>query len=531
MGEWNPIWTDEVKIENGGRYPLLLNRFHDHMEEILIKGIVSTTQRLRYISYCVWAIGDIEESMDCNTYSEFVRAFRVRESALAVGLLLLSPETKLGNYNIYGVDTMSSIVNDVDKAYDCEFKVLSSQELGAFGQYYKGTIQNCGLIYVNEEGVVKLTPTGQELYKIMVNTYKNSKYYNLYKGKKNIPGQILKEWASVNEYDNITDALHKAEREFYKRILFHLETKYVSDFRRDTLTIYLECIRECNKHSLEFNEHIIRNSLYYKRIETENEIIKFEMSSFLDDAVFYWSIYETQVYFRWWISEYLRYFLKSLSSESDGMTVDEVIENIDQDIFNAKIRKLTDIDKNYFILTFKELSNCIEKINDLGKYLLEDDLSYEEIENISHFSADLLSILVLLYEKYKELKKDKRYIDVSLKLIDDYWFDEFFREIDSINKYKVPDLLRIILNRYVIQKHDNAMYAKNDLRRCWFTRSGDKYQFQSNSSSIWRPAKHRIICNFLFDMGLIAVDDEIYVMTEEGNIFYKELREKIYNYE
>lgn len=26
MSGWNPFWTDVVKIENGGRYPLALNR-------------------------------------------------------------------------------------------------------------------------------------------------------------------------------------------------------------------------------------------------------------------------------------------------------------------------------------------------------------------------------------------------------------------------------------------------------------------------------------------------------------------------
>jgi rRNA pseudouridine-1189 N-methylase Emg1 (Nep1/Mra1 family) len=48
MPDWNPFWTDMAKIESGGRYPLLLNRFHDHMEDLLIKGIVSTTDRELY---------------------------------------------------------------------------------------------------------------------------------------------------------------------------------------------------------------------------------------------------------------------------------------------------------------------------------------------------------------------------------------------------------------------------------------------------------------------------------------------------
>ena len=48
---WTPSWSDTVKIESGGKYPLLLNRFHDHLEKFLIKGIVSTTDRLIYLKY------------------------------------------------------------------------------------------------------------------------------------------------------------------------------------------------------------------------------------------------------------------------------------------------------------------------------------------------------------------------------------------------------------------------------------------------------------------------------------------------
>ena len=106
MPEWNPFWTDMAKIESGGRYPLLLNRFHDHMEDLLIKGIVSTTDRLRYISYCCWVIGDIENTEKCSEFYSFVEAFRRRESALAIGYYLLKPKSLLNQYPIYGTEVL-----------------------------------------------------------------------------------------------------------------------------------------------------------------------------------------------------------------------------------------------------------------------------------------------------------------------------------------------------------------------------------------------------------------------------------------
>lgn len=527
MADWSPFWTDEVKIENGGRYPLLLNRFHDHIEDYLIKGIVSTTDRLRYISYCCWAIGDIEHTLNCTKYYEFEEAFRRRESALAVGIYLLQPKTLVGNYPKYGIEVMRYMFRDEDKNYDCSFRVLPSQSLGAFGQYYKGTLQNWGLIYVDEQGVIHLTELGNKLYQIMVASYTKCEYYLNYKGEKSVPGKVLKKWAKVNEYDNITDLNHKAERDFYINVLFHLDEEEVSDYRRDSLTIYLECIKECNKREIKFDENILRNVLYYKRIFNEDNIIQINLSPFLNDAAFYWEIYETQVYFRWWISEYLRFFLTILAGNADGLTLEKIISDISSKNFNEKINEILEMDKDYYSLTFSELCSCVSEINSPDKWFLEDMLSFADIENMSHLSAYLLILLVLLYDKYKGIKDDNRYLKVRMSLIDDYWFDEFFRDMDFVKHYKASDLLKLILYRYVIQKHDIAMYAKNDLRRCWFTKSGEQYHFQADSRSTWRPAKHNIICHFLFDMKLITLKDGYTVITPEGKMLYHKLKEQV----
>jgi hypothetical protein len=527
MTDWNPFWTDTVQIENGGRYPLLLNRFHDHLEDLLIKGIVSTTDRLRYISYCCWAIGDIESSMNCQTYYEFEEAFRRRETALAVGAYLLQPETVVGNYAIYGIEGMKTRDIREDKENDCSFRILPSQPLGAFGQYYKGTLQNWGLIYVTEEGVIRLTALGKELYEIMDKHYQNNEYYLTYKGHKFVPGKVLKKWAEANEYDNITDSRHKAERDFYKKVLFHLDQKEQSDFRRDTLTIYLESIMECNKRQVEFNEDVLRNILYYGSMQVSNETVPISLSPSLEDAHFYWKMYELHVYFRWWISEYLWHFLDRLAGSPNGLTLQEVIVQINQEIFNQKTGEILTSKIDYYSLSFEDLFTIVNRAPD--KSFLEDELSYTECENISHFSAYLLIMLALLYEKYHEMKEDNRYIFVRMRLIEDYWFDEFFRDLEMVKDYPIPELLAFILNRYVIQKHDIAMYAKHDLRRCWFTKFGEKYQFQAHSRSIWRPAKHRNICNFLFDMKLITFKDGFPEMTSEGNLLYNELKETIYH--
>ena len=264
MQSWNLFWTDEVVIENGGRYPLLLNRFHDHLEEYLIKGIVSITDRLRYVSYCCWAIGDIESNLKCTRYFEFAEAFRRRESALAVGTYLLKPSTKVRNYTLYGSNYMSGKVEHVSSAYDTSFSVLPSNDLGAYGQYYKGSLQNWGLTETTEDGIIHLTELGNELYEIMDSTYQGNEYYSSYKGKRKVPGSVLIEWGRINQYDNIRNKNIKNEREFFKKIIFHLDKKNVHDGRRDTLMIYLECIIEGEKKIVILDDSLLEIQLLSK---------------------------------------------------------------------------------------------------------------------------------------------------------------------------------------------------------------------------------------------------------------------------
>lgn len=526
MAKWEPVWTEEVKIESGGRYPLLLNRFHAHLEDLLIKGIVSTTDRLRYISYCCWAIGDIEETLNCKSYYEFEEAFKRREAALAVGIYFLKPTTKLGNYTTYGIEAMRTYIGSEDEIIDCSFRILPSQPMGAFGQYYKGTMQNWGLIYVDSKGIIMLTDSGRELYKIMNTYYSDCQYFRSFRGKQHIPGNVLKRWAKINEFDNITDPYHQEEREFYKEILFHLDTNKDRIFRRDSLVVYLETIMMCNEKNIPFDEDVLRNLFYYKKIMRNDSIENATLSPFLDDVLFYWSVYESHVYFSFWITEYFKFFL-SLLKTVDGILVAEII-SINKNEFNEKAKEIINSEVDFYSIKFKDFIAYVKLANKPDEHLLEEKITNMKYNTLSQLSAGLLIMLSLLYFKHDIIKNDLRYIELKLNLSDDFWFDEFLRDIEVFKNYSIMQILKILLNRFVIQKHDKAMCQKNDLRRCWFTKSGAKYYFEADANSTWRTAKHNNICNFLFDMDLITVNSERFVVTEEGLNLYKILKEKYY---
>ena len=530
MTNWAPFWTDEVTIENGGRYPLLLNRFHDHMEEYLIKGIVSITDRLRYVSYCCWVIGDIEYSLKCKHYYEFSEAFRRREAALAVGTYLLKPTTKIGNYTIYGRDYMRGRVDDIARTYNTSFSVLPSNELGAYGQYYKGSLQNWGLTEITNDGIVHLTELGKKLYAIMDDTYKNCSYYKDYKGKKLVPGDVLVEWGSINQYDNITDNNHLKERNFFKNILFHMDRKNVPDGRRDTLMIYLDCIAEAERKHHNFDAQMVRSVMYYKKyVNVKGEIVEFNVSNFLQDTLYYWKIYHAHTYFRWWIEEYFKMFLRIIKMSPNGYSLSEVVNLVKAQVFNIAINKVTGKILDYYNMVFIDFVESIGAYSKQSEYLFEEYISINsESDSISHTSANMLMILATIYQEWIIMRQDSRYINIRMNYTDDFWFKDIMERIECYKNFSIQEVLYDILEYFIIPRHNMAMYEKRDLRRCWFTKSGDKYQYQSDSTSIWSDGKYRIIYNFLYDMGITNVIDNTIILTNEGKILYKDLRENYY---
>jgi len=529
-----PYWTDQVKIESGGRYPLLLNRFHSHLEEFLIKGIVFATDRLRYISYCCWIIGDIEENVKPEKYEEFMIAFQRRESALAIGTYLNQPTSILGHYPKYGEDVIMSKYIGNEENFSTTFRILLTQKLGAYGLYYTGSMYNWGLIYRNEKGIELLTESGKELYWMMNNLLSSTDYYKKYKGVDIVPGTVLKELAVTVHYDTILEAKNKNERTFYRNILFHIGDKETTDGRRDSLMMYLEAIMKIDEAGCVFNEDTLRNIIYYKKfLDQFGNVHNLEFSESFKNTVDLWLIYEFQVYFRWWVSEYFKYFLVVLRSNDDGYSVEEVMQMLDRKKFNELISEyLGIVERDFLDMKFTDFTNILSDLYQNKDWFFEEKITNaSRIEGLyktfSENAAGLIMIIAALKLKFKEIENNINFRHLMELGWSDFWFMDILNNGTLLSE-RVILILEGILRNYIINQHNRAMYAKHDLRRCWIIKSGEKYIHKSDSNSMWRPAKHGTIINFLFDMGLIFKSEKSYHITEEGKTFYNSVMREYY---
>jgi hypothetical protein len=523
---WRPAWSKVEKIESGGRYPLGLNRFHNGLEDLLIKSITELANRLRYITYYCWAIGDCHETNENLNYRDFVNTFCRIENALAVGIHLLQPD-----YSYNGKDNPNVRSALEQKECNLDFQLMQSNHLGAFGLYYVGSMQNFGLVEINTAGVYSLTPKGKELYEIYKKYLlkKHPEYYRKYKGKEIVPSKVLLEWGKTNDLGNINEDLCIEERNFYKSLLFHLDKKQVVDYRRHTLCLFLESINQCQLSKTSFSEDILRTINYYGYYFANNKSKhKFDLPDYLSDAYYYWTIYEGHGYFRGWLERYFQVFLEFLKSEDKGATFEEFFNTIDHKEFNTAIRGYSGENKDYFKHSLDEIFNLYKKPSPLESPISEESLlQNEKTDNKNTVLAKFVLTMVSIVVKFEKYRHDDKFLFIQNQRIGDLWFDRLYF-MPSLKKMTVGDFLKKCLKDYIIRQHDLIMFEKHDLRRCWFTKEQDKYFFQAEVTPIWRPAKYRTLLNFLRDMNLIEQSDGQFRLTAEGRSLYGTLKKEYF---
>jgi len=518
---WQPRWTTSVKIESGGRYPLGLNRFHKSgLEEILIKSITLQANRLRYYTYCCWAIGDIERREPHQNGADFVSAFQKRETALAIGLYLLDSPAP-------GSDNLAKVIDDDAEKLACDFSIMKSNVLGAFGLYYSGTSYTLGLVENNENGVITLTATGQKLYDFADKRYQRLKpaYYTQYRGRSLVPTAVLREWGEVNKFDNICDPDCQAEQEFFQSLLYRLNQANPSDYRRDTLAFFLTCIAHCETSGVLFTEDVLSHIHTYRSYWREsNEVVTFAVPDQYQDVHFYWAIYEGHAYFRGWLSRLFQIFLNYLKGCAYGGTVADFLGSIDITSFNQAMTHFCGIQRDWWAGSIGEILECIggppELIDPFSEAQLKADSDYETLSGIV---AKFVLVMADLWQRFREARNDQRYQYVTLNLSSDLWFNVLF-QIPTLPQMTVHRFLHKMLKAYVLDQHDRIMMEKNDLRRCWFTTEQGRYFFQSDATVIWRPAKYSTIMHFLEDMNLIEQSvEEQWQLTAQGQALLQRL--------
>ena len=149
-----PKWTKRVVTDMGGRDPLGLSRVSFNITDYLLEGIITTTDRARYYSFFCWALWHIENEEKPRKYQDFVDSMRRRETMVALSTLTHNKDSSA----VGSIATRPQLEKGIDQnEINSDFRVLPSNPLGGYGQYYSGCLYQLGLTCRGQDGIDRIT--------------------------------------------------------------------------------------------------------------------------------------------------------------------------------------------------------------------------------------------------------------------------------------------------------------------------------------------------------------------------------------
>jgi hypothetical protein len=336
-----PKWTKKVITEMTGRDPLGLSRVSSIITDYLLTGIITTTDRARYYSFYCWALWHIENEEKPSKYQIFVDEFRKREAAMALATIANNPAT-----SPVGVEAtrMEFDRGSEKREFNCDFRVLPSNPLGGYGQYYSGSLYELGLTYRPEDGIDRVTSGTAEILAGLFHTSIDKTPYIKNKCFKNrhLSLNDLQKAKTFLTLDALSEPFAKEERQKLREIFLGLNEKMSHDrtiLRRNTLSQILYIIFEYERYDIhpnskEIDWYIVYPTYYYGILRTKNDkSIPYKCPEIFSICRSLWRQYCLQQFLSQAIEILLFSVLQLVGNESSGLTIDEIISNLLQPDF------------------------------------------------------------------------------------------------------------------------------------------------------------------------------------------------------
>lgn len=539
-----PQWTKRVKMDMGGRDPLGLSRVSHLITDSLLQGIITTTDRARYYSFFCWAAWHTQQGKP-RRYQDFVDGMRRREAVTALATLLHDAETSLAG--IEATKDWKSRSEGKDE-YSCDFRVLPSSVLGAYSQYYAGSMAELGLILPLSNGTDSVTEEKGELLArlhheaISKTPYIQKKLY----GKLRIPKDVLDNSSVFLSLDALDESFARNERAALIDLMFGREDNPTEGTlrRRQTLALILNTVTQCQRHSIEIRTaeasdpldlRLVFQPYYYEKLKGDGRrLFSYEYPGNLSECLALWRQFCLHQYFIQALEIILCCVLELIGAEPQGLGLGEVVDRLVTGQFLKRLKtmigKPCDSPKNLMkgmqIESIPNRSFCYERRKSIGtNHALSEEaiLSGGQAEP-GVMAADAIVLLAVLYAKWRSASDDKGIRTISEHAGNELWAWTFFNEMDGwLGAADWKDLLRELVRDHILRRHDQTMYLKRRLDSCWLHQHEGRLVKDQDYEPAWRSSRHKSALSILNDLGLLNINqNNVVTITREGQKLLKE---------
>lgn len=542
-----PRWTKRVVTDAGGRDPLGLSRVGFLITDYLLTGIITTTDRARYYSFYCWVLWHIEREDAPVKYEDFVAGFRRREAALAVATIANNPAT-----SPVGVEA-TRIQFEKGKStgfLDTDFKVLPSNPLGGYGQYYAGSIYHMHLSHRSVDAIDRVSPgAAEELAQAFQNAIENTPYIkNKLYSEREIPLKDLLKSKEFLTLDALNEPFAADEKRKLLEIFFELNEEQKDDktlLRRQTLIYLLYILDLYNKsgslvdaaNNENLDEYLLY-SLYYGVLWLEDETVlpfeKLESFSFCGSL---WRQFCLHQFLIQALELLLSSVIEAAGQETGGISLEDVIENFVEPEFFARLTEIFGEDSSAG--SPFELLNSIgidelptaEISRGLRDELLPDKKGSEAqildkpAGNGPESAAQAVALLAVIYGKWRGENADAGINYLARHAGHELWILKVFPVIDTWLDPKLTwqEAFAALIEVFVLQQHDRIMYEKRRLDSCWLRRTDGRIFREQDYRPVWRASRFYNATKIMTDLGLINAAERELEITAEGKELLNQL--------
>jgi hypothetical protein len=520
-----------------GRDPLGLSRVAQTITDYLLTGIITQTDRARYYSFYCWALWHIHKEESPKRFQDFVDGFRRRESAFAMATVLNNEDT-----SPVGVTAVRSAINEgrSAKLFNSNFRVLPSNQLGGYGQYYSGSIYQLGLTHRLEDGMDRITEgSAENLATTFHDSIKDTPYI---KKRLFLEKAILYKDLNISKkfltLDALSEPVCSKEREILRQLFFSFSEKKLRErdlLRRQTLAQILYIVSEYEAkgqpaHFDDIDRYLVYPTYYYGVLKFEDETTSaYHCPEKFEVCCSFWRQYCLQQFITQAIESLLYAVLETVGSESGGLSLDDTISRLIGSDFFSMLKDATGNSCKYpwqLLAAFNVDKIPAERhsIKLQRNFSITNEKSEIEILNIDSKSpSSALAVTVLLlsciYGKWRGVKNDIGCSYVVQNSGHELWMGAVIPFLDTWLKKDTTwhEILHLMIEEFVINHHDRVMYGKGKLESCWLSRIEGKIIKEQDYDPRWRSSRHRNAVTILRDLGFVEIDEDMLIsITKDG---------------
>jgi hypothetical protein len=423
----------------------------------------------------------------------------------------------------------------------CSFQVLPSNALGAFGQYYTGSIHELGLTSRDERGIYHVSNSGEALARSFHETLLETPYL-----KKKLFLDNALQW---RDFTKTADAFNldglvrsPKERDLLTKLFFSADLK--SDralMRRSSLSMLLYILKahEAAGVSVKYGDvwKLVYTPFYYGQLEvSEKKAFNIEIPTTERTCAQFWALFCVHQFLTQALENLLSAVLEVTSTEVSGLPIDEICLRLTAEDFQAELQEIHGLKAERPVdllaslgLTSPRLDPA-QRLKTQSTFKLKHPRSESKVLDRESTSATgrtakAVSLLVVLYAKWFGLNTEvsravaaqtgnELHAETVLPFLS-RWFDQGVSWARGIEP---------ILSKLILDQHDRIMYEKGKLESCWLHRTDGRVIKDQDYFPSFRSPRSDNSVSILTDLGLISRDSGNQLkVTAPGNALLKKV--------